>query len=199
MNDVREGLDVAERYKTAVTSGNAEELKKLLKEHMLPSETRFEQGDTLLHLAIRNANPEAVKIIVENQEGVDLAAQNRRANTPLCLAVQLSKPNTQLYSAEQREALKTAFEKISLYLIEKDSKLHETAKIQNIMRKSVWDFLNKTVKNPKIREALNSKTMQLLASEAKIPSVKKAAAETSKKESQVEKLQRQRQGRVVSR
>jgi len=178
MNDVREGSEVIENLNKAVLHGDVITAENVLKDSTLPSNIRFDQGDTLLHLAVRSASPKMVSLVLNYAKGIDFTSQNRRANTPLCLAVQLSKPNTQLYSPEEREKLKKSFEEICLLLIDKDPNVNETVKIQNIMRKSTWDFLNKTVKNPKIYKALNEKIIQILAREAKVSIVSKDTGES---------------------
>ncbi len=147
-----------EHMKKHISDGNVAKVRELIREYNFSPEVRFEQGDSILHLAVRSSYAEVVKAVLEDIDCSSLfAAQNRRANTPICLAVQLSRPNTQLYDEAARLTLRSRFEEICLLLIDADTNIDLSVSLKNLMRKSAIDYLNKSVRNKVISEALEKK------------------------------------------
>lgn len=114
-----------------------------------------EDGDNLAHIAVRAGNVEILAIIASS--GIDLSAQNRRANTPICLAVQFMRTLTPKSTNEQRQNRKRIYQDISLLLIELDEKIEQTAYKKNLMRKDALDYLNKGINSPVVVATLQKR------------------------------------------
>lgn len=190
--------EVLESFYQAIRKNDIQRVTGLLQEYNIPADHRYNQGDTALHLAVRHGNVDMVRLIVERMGNIDFTAQNRRANTALCLAVQLAKPNTQLYNEQQRAVLRERYEKICLVLIAKDPDITKTANLKNVMRKSAIDYLSKSVRNPVIRQALERRLLETVARESNVSQSVKDSVKVAERATPSTHAARERERRRVA-